>query len=65
MVLTDDVGTGSTKITVGPIAQGTYSLEFDVRDGAGCLVAGGGTDCLVDFQSPGPIFGDATVIVVP
>ncbi|MGO4883213.1 MAG: hypothetical protein ACLP59_20695 [Bryobacteraceae bacterium] len=64
VVLTDDVGTGSVKIVVGPITPGTYTLEFDARDGAGCLVTGGGDDCLIDFQSPGP-FGTATQIVVP
>jgi|SRR5450755_1900691 hypothetical protein len=64
VVLTDDVGTGSFKVVVGPIASGTYTLEFDARDGAGCNVTGGGSDCLVDFQSPGP-FGTATQIVVP
>lgn len=66
VVLTDDVGTGSAKIVVGPITPGTYNLEFDARDGAGCLVTGGGTDptCLIDFQSPGP-FGTATTIVIP
>jgi hypothetical protein len=60
------VGTGSVKIVVGPIAPGTYNLEFDARDGAGCRVTGGGTNptCLIDFQSPGP-FGTATTIVVP
>jgi hypothetical protein len=64
VVLTDDVGTGSFTVVVGPIAAGTYNLEFDARDGAGCIVAGGGSDCLVDFQSPGP-FGTTTQIVVP
>ena len=64
VVLTDDAGTGSVKIVVGPITPGTYALEFDARDGAGCLVTGGGSDCLIDFQSPGP-FGTATTIVIP
>jgi len=70
VVLTDNVGTGSCKVVVGtvanPIAPGTYTLEFEARDGAGCEVTGGGTNptCLVDFQSPGP-FGNATTIVIP
>jgi hypothetical protein len=67
VVLTDDLGTGSFKVVIGPIAPGNYSLEFYARDGAGCGVTGGstvGSACNVDFQSPGP-FGTATEIVVP
>src|SRR5713101_138747 len=54
--------------TFGPVASGTYELEFFARNGAGCDVAGGGGNdvnhCEADFQSPGP-FGTATTIVVP
>jgi hypothetical protein len=64
VVLTDMAGTGSCKVVVDAITPGTYTLEFEARDGAGCEVAGGGSDCLVDFQSPGP-FGTATTIVIP
>ena len=63
VVLTDGAGNGSCKVVVGPIVPGTYTLEFEARDGAGCEVAGGGSDCIVDFQSSGP-FGNATTIVV-
>jgi len=68
VVTTDIHGKGSFKVTVGPIASGTYEVEFNMRDGAGCnLIGGGGPTgliCAVDFQSPGP-FGTATMIVVP
>ncbi len=66
-ILTDINGNGATTIVVGPVASGTYSLEFFARDGAGCNVQGGagnGSDCNADFQSPGP-FGTATTITVP
>ena len=66
---TDAHGNGSFAVVVGPIASGTYRLEFDARNGAGCdLTGGGGNDanhCDVDFQSPGPIFGDETTIIIP
>ena len=65
VVTTDINGNGSFMVSVGPIASGTYHLEFDTRDGAGCNLSGGGSDCAVDFQSPGPTFGDATTITVP
>lgn len=67
VVTTDMHGSGSFKVVVGPITSGTYDLEFTVRNGAGCNLIGGagnGSDCAVDFQSPGP-FGTATTIVVP
>jgi hypothetical protein len=64
VVLTDVAGTGSCKVVVDKITPGTYTLEFQARDGAGCEVTGGGSDCLIDFQSPGP-FGTTTQIVIP
>lgn len=70
VVTTDIHGNGIFSVVVGPIASGTYHLEFTTRNGAGCNLTGGGgsTDpsiCEADFQSPGPIFGDATTIVIP
>jgi len=69
IVTTDTNGNGSFKVTVGPIAPGTYDFEFDVRNGAGCNLTGAAgnqdSDCEVDFQSPGPTFGDATRITIP
>ena len=65
VVTTDEHGNGSFKVTIGPIASGTYSAEFQTRDGAGCNLKGGGSDCPDDFQSPGPTFGDATTITIP
>ena len=65
VVTTDEHGNGSFKVTVGPIASGTYTLEFQTRDGAGCNLKGGGSDCPDDFQSPGPTFGDAATITIP
>ena len=68
VVFTDIHGKGSFKVVIGPVASGTYELEFFARNGAGCDVAGGGGNdvnhCEADFQSPGP-FGTATTIVVP
>jgi hypothetical protein len=68
VVTTDIHGKGSFKVTVGPIASGTYEVEFSTRNGAGCNLIGGGGNggviCEADFQSPGP-FGTATAIVVP
>src|ERR1700732_2462742 len=67
VVTTDIHGNGSFTVVIGPVAPGTYELEFHVRDGAGCDLTGGagnGPDCAVDFQSPGP-FGTATTIIVP
>jgi hypothetical protein len=67
-VTTDLNGNGTFEISVGPIYSGPYNLEFDARDAAGCNLIGGadpdGTDCYVDFQSPGP-FGTATTITIP
>jgi hypothetical protein len=67
VVTTDRHDNGSFTVVIGPIASGTYELEFYVRDGAGCDLIGGagnGSDCAADFQSPGS-FGTATTIVVP
>jgi len=68
-ILTDINGDGSLTVVIGPVASGTYDLEFFVRNGAGCEVSGGGGNgvsiCEADFQSPGPTFGDATTITVP
>ena len=69
VVRTDINGNGTFDVDIGPIASGVYSLEFTARNGAGCNLNGGGgnsgTICEVDFQSPGPIFGDAVTITVP
>jgi hypothetical protein len=69
VVTTDIHGNGSFTVVIGPVASGSYSLEFFARNGAGCeLTGGGGNDvdhCEADFQSPGPTFGDATTIVIP
>jgi len=65
--MTDAHGKGSYRAVVDPIASGTYQFEFTARDGAGCDLigdAGNGTDCFIDFQSPGP-FGTETTITVP
>jgi hypothetical protein len=68
VVTTDINGDGSFTVIVGPITAGTYDLEFQTRNGAGCNLKGGvgnrPSDCDVDFQSPGP-FGTATTITVP
>jgi hypothetical protein len=68
VVTTDIHGNGSFTVVIGPVASGTYSLEFFARNGAGCDLLGGAS-CDVDhaeadFQSPGP-FGTATTITVP
>jgi|SRR5579864_877926 len=68
VVTTDIHGNGSFAVLVGPIASGRYDLAFDARDSAGCNLKGGagdGSDCYVDFQSPGPTLGTATAIAVP
>jgi hypothetical protein len=68
VVTTDIHGNGSFTVVVGPIASGSYDLEFDARNGAGCNLTGGagnGSDCNVDLQSPGPTFGMATTITIP
>jgi len=64
VVLTDENGNGVFTVDVGTVKSGTYHVEFDVRDGAGCSLIGGGSDCNVIFQSPGP-FGTATTVKVP
>ncbi len=68
VVTTDIHGNGLFKVIIGPVASGTYEVEFIARNGAGCeLTGGGGNDmnhCEADFQSPGP-FGTATTITVP
>lgn len=65
VVLTDMNGNGAVSVTVSKPAAGTYSLEFLVRDGSGCHISGGNGNCNVDFQSPGPTFGDSTTITIP
>ena len=67
VVTTDEHGDGSFKVVIGPIAAGTYELEFQARDSAGCNLIGGdgNSDCNDDFQSPGPTFGDTTTITIP
>ena len=64
VVLTDINGDGSFKVVIGTISEGTYDVEFQARNGAGCDVTGGAGDCEVDFQSPGP-FGTTTTITIP
>lgn len=67
VVTTDMKGNGSFEVVVGPIAAGTYDIEFMAQDGAGCFLIGGagnGSDCGGDFQSPGP-FGTSTTITIP
>jgi hypothetical protein len=68
VVTTDIHGNGTLTVVVGPIV-GTYDLEFDARNGAGCDLTGGAgntvSTCEADFQSPGPTFGTAAVIIVP
>jgi hypothetical protein len=69
VVTTDIHGNGAFSVVVGPVASGTYTLEFIARNGAGCgLVGGAACDAAhaeADFQSPGPTFGDATTITIP
>jgi len=68
VVTTDIHGNGKFSVVIGPVASGTYMLEFIVRNGAGCgLINGGPCDpnhAEADFQSPGP-FGTTTTITVP
>jgi hypothetical protein len=68
VVTTDIHGNGSFMVVIGPITPGTYDVEFQARNGAGCnLTGGGGNDanhCGDDFQSPGP-FGTTTTITIP
>ncbi len=68
VVTTDRNGNGTFKVIVGPIAAGTYDVEFFALDGAGCGLIGGagnGADCNVDFQSPGPTWGDGITFTIP
>ena len=67
VVTTDLNGNGVFAVSIGPIAAGTYKVEFRALDGAGCNLIGGagnGSDCDSDFQSPGP-FGTTTAITIP
>ncbi len=68
VILTDIHGNGSFTVVIGPVAAGTYDVEFQARNGAGCGVTGGAgnqiSDCGDDFQSPGP-FGTTTTITIP
>lgn len=65
-VTTDINGNGSFTVVVGPIASGTYELAFGARNGVGYEMSSGcGCSSEIDFQSPGPIFGDATTITIP
>lgn len=67
VVTTDMHGNGAFTVVIGPVPAGTYNVEFQARDGAGCNLIGGagnGSDCADDFQSPGP-FGTTTAITVP
>jgi hypothetical protein len=60
-IVTDIHGNGKFSVVIGPIASGTYTIEFLAVDG----VDGCGGNQGSDFQSPGPIFGDATTITIP
>ncbi len=67
VVTTDINGNGSFAVVIDPVTAGTYDVEFRALDGAGCALTGGagnGSDCAVDFQSPGP-FGTTTTITIP
>jgi hypothetical protein len=57
--ITDINGDTSFALTIGPIAAGSYDVEFDVFDSSFCSTG------VVDFQSPGPTFGDTTTITIP
>jgi hypothetical protein len=61
VILTDNHGDGTFTIAIGPIASGTYDMEFWARDGAAGCDGNQGSD----FQSPGPIWGDGTTITIP
>jgi hypothetical protein len=37
VVTTDIHGNGSFTVVLGPVAAGTYHVEFQARDGAGCI----------------------------
>ncbi len=71
VVTTDMNGNGKFTVIVGPVASGTYNIEFRALDGAGAGLTGGagnngcgGDDENSDFQSPGP-FGTTTAITIP
>jgi hypothetical protein len=68
VVTTDIHGNGTFMVVIGPITAGTYDVEFQARNGAGCQLTGGAgnqvSDCEDDFQSPGP-FGTTTTITIP
>lgn len=66
-ILTDASGTGSVTVSLGKVAAGSHAVEFVVRDGVGCEVSGGAGSaaCAIDFQTPGPTFGDTATITVP
>jgi hypothetical protein len=54
-IVTDSTGNGSFTVTTGALPKGKFKVEFVVRDGVGCNVAGGNSGaCNIDFQSPGP-----------
>jgi hypothetical protein len=61
VVTTDIHGDGSFSVVIGPIDAGTYDVEFWARDGAAGCDGNQGSD----FQSPGPVWGDATTIEIP
>lgn len=64
----DENGNGVFNVVVGPVASGTYTIEFVAPNGAGCGLAGGApcdtNHAEGDFQSPGP-FGTTTTIPIP
>lgn len=67
-VTTDLYGNGNFGVEVGPIAPGTYNIEFVVRKGAGCNLVGGdpGPDnCGAIHQAPGAVYGKTWTLVVP
>jgi hypothetical protein len=68
VVTTDAHGNGLFAVAISGLAPDAYQLTFDVRDGAGCDLTGGstaGSVCALDFQSPGPTFGNAITITIP
>lgn len=70
VVMTDRNGNGTTTVEIGPIAKGSYRVEYVVRSGAGCGVAGGGIDgpaqiCPSIYQAPGATFGNTWNFTMP
>jgi hypothetical protein len=61
VILTDLHGNGSFTVTVGPIKPASYDVEFAIVDTGGSLCDDNG----IDFQSPGPVWGDGTTITIP